>query len=222
MHPLALRARPCHSCPGMRARLCVCVCVRVCVCVCVWYLLACASCPGMRARLLCVRVCVLPACLPQLSRDAVVASIKKDYESNYFISGKGDMEGYAEDCVFADPFVRCGVPSLIFSPSVGTAPSLCLQMRVRGVLHVCLPASRAPACLTCMCLPASRVPACLTCACLPQVYVPACPRAPACLLQLQRRLTLQTERRKPRRTDVSRVVLIGLLSYNKHSTHEYK
>ena len=183
MHPLALRARPCHSCPGMRARLCVCVCVRVCVCVCVCYQLACASCPGMRARLLCVRVCVLPACLPQLSRDAVVASIKKDYESNYFISGKGDMEGYAEDCVFADPFVRCGVPSLIFSPSVGTAPSLCLQMRVRGVLHVCLPASRVPACFTCACLPHVYVPACLTCACLPHVRLPAssvCACLPTC------------------------------------------
>jgi len=40
-----------------------------------------------------------------LSRDEIMASLRADYESNYFVSGKGDMIAYAPDCVFADPFV---------------------------------------------------------------------------------------------------------------------
>ena len=32
-------------------------------------------------------------------------SLRSDYESNYFVSGKGDMLAYAQDCIFADPFV---------------------------------------------------------------------------------------------------------------------
>ncbi|KAL6754352.1 SOUL heme-binding protein [Haematococcus lacustris] len=40
-----------------------------------------------------------------LSREQLLASIRQDYDVNYFISGAGDMAGYADDCEFADPFV---------------------------------------------------------------------------------------------------------------------
>jgi hypothetical protein len=42
---------------------------------------------------------------PQLDRAALLASIRADYAQDYFISGRGDMAGYAPDCTFADPFV---------------------------------------------------------------------------------------------------------------------
>ena len=35
----------------------------------------------------------------------LIESIKADYDDKYFISGKGSMSGYREDCEFADPFV---------------------------------------------------------------------------------------------------------------------
>lgn len=41
----------------------------------------------------------------QMTREEIMAAIREDYSTNYFISGKGQMEGYAPDCVFADPFV---------------------------------------------------------------------------------------------------------------------
>ena len=34
-----------------------------------------------------------------------LASIRADYDVDYFISGKGEMRAYADDCTFADPFV---------------------------------------------------------------------------------------------------------------------
>ncbi|CAK0781517.1 hypothetical protein CVIRNUC_005393 [Coccomyxa viridis] len=39
-----------------------------------------------------------------ISRKDAVAAIRSDYDSNYFVSGKGDMVAYADDCLFADPF----------------------------------------------------------------------------------------------------------------------
>lgn len=39
-----------------------------------------------------------------LSRDAALASIKSDYDLVYFVSGKGDLAAYDDDCEFADPF----------------------------------------------------------------------------------------------------------------------
>jgi len=36
---------------------------------------------------------------------ARMASLRADYDVDYFISGKGEMRAYADDCVFADPFV---------------------------------------------------------------------------------------------------------------------
>lgn len=41
----------------------------------------------------------------RMTREDVNASIRADYEQKYFISGKGDMIAYKDDCVFADPFV---------------------------------------------------------------------------------------------------------------------
>ncbi|KAK9845753.1 hypothetical protein WJX81_001436 [Elliptochloris bilobata] len=40
----------------------------------------------------------------QISRSEALASIREDYTVNYFVSGKGDMEAYEPDCLFADPF----------------------------------------------------------------------------------------------------------------------
>lgn len=39
-----------------------------------------------------------------ISRADALAAIRRDYDINYFVSGQGDMEAYAEDCLFADPF----------------------------------------------------------------------------------------------------------------------
>ena len=39
-----------------------------------------------------------------LSRDSAVASIRSDYDLVYFVSGKGDLAAYDDDCEFADPF----------------------------------------------------------------------------------------------------------------------
>ncbi|GAX80191.1 hypothetical protein CEUSTIGMA_g7629.t1 [Chlamydomonas eustigma] len=40
-----------------------------------------------------------------MSREEILASLKEDYSQSYFVSGKGDMSAYAEDCEFSDPFV---------------------------------------------------------------------------------------------------------------------
>ncbi|GMH39780.1 hypothetical protein BSKO_07678 [Bryopsis sp. KO-2023] len=40
----------------------------------------------------------------KMTRQEVVESIRADYDQNYFVSGKGDMIAYEEDCLFADPF----------------------------------------------------------------------------------------------------------------------
>jgi len=42
--------------------------------------------------------------LRTMSRGDVVQSIRDDYSVNYFVSGKGDMEAYDPECLFADPF----------------------------------------------------------------------------------------------------------------------
>ena len=41
----------------------------------------------------------------RVGRSDLIQSIKDDYERNYFISGQGDMQCYAPDCLFSDPFV---------------------------------------------------------------------------------------------------------------------
>ncbi|KAK9915073.1 hypothetical protein WJX75_004413 [Coccomyxa subellipsoidea] len=38
------------------------------------------------------------------NRADAVAAIKRDYDSNYFVSGRGEMSAYESDCLFADPF----------------------------------------------------------------------------------------------------------------------
>lgn len=40
----------------------------------------------------------------QMSRDEVIASIRKDYAQTYFFTGSADMHAYEPDCLFADPF----------------------------------------------------------------------------------------------------------------------
>ena len=40
----------------------------------------------------------------QMSRAEVIASLREDYNNNYFVSGTGSMEAYEPDCEFADPF----------------------------------------------------------------------------------------------------------------------
>ena len=44
------------------------------------------------------------ALLLQLTREEAIATIRDDYNKNYFVSGVGEMEAYASDCYFADPF----------------------------------------------------------------------------------------------------------------------
>ena len=39
------------------------------------------------------------------SREDALASIRGDYDEEYFVSGRGALSAYAPDCVFADPFV---------------------------------------------------------------------------------------------------------------------
>ena len=39
-----------------------------------------------------------------MTRAEVIASLKEDYDNNYFVSGAGAMEAYEPDCEFADPF----------------------------------------------------------------------------------------------------------------------
>lgn len=39
-----------------------------------------------------------------LSRDDAIASLRADYDANYFVSGAGDLDAYDPDCRFADPF----------------------------------------------------------------------------------------------------------------------
>ncbi|GLC39295.1 hypothetical protein PLESTB_001574600 [Pleodorina starrii] len=41
----------------------------------------------------------------RLSREEMLAAIRADYDEQYFVRGLADMEAYAPDCVFADPFV---------------------------------------------------------------------------------------------------------------------
>jgi len=41
----------------------------------------------------------------KMSREEILAAIRSDYDSKYFVSGQGDMAAYAPDCEFADPFV---------------------------------------------------------------------------------------------------------------------
>ncbi|EIE19457.1 hypothetical protein COCSUDRAFT_31253 [Coccomyxa subellipsoidea C-169] len=38
------------------------------------------------------------------NRADAVAAIRKDYDCNYFVSGRGEMSAYESDCLFADPF----------------------------------------------------------------------------------------------------------------------
>ncbi len=45
-----------------------------------------------------------PLCILQMTRAEVIASLKEDYNNNYFVSGTGAMEAYEPDCEFADPF----------------------------------------------------------------------------------------------------------------------
>ena len=40
-----------------------------------------------------------------MTRDQIVSCIREDYDSMYFVSGRGDMAAYASDCEFSDPFV---------------------------------------------------------------------------------------------------------------------
>lgn len=63
------------------------------------------------------------------SRADLIASIKADYDKNYFVSGKGDMSGYALDCVFADPFAAFrGVDR--FKRNVGNLGALMREVRL--------------------------------------------------------------------------------------------
>ncbi|KAG1666296.1 hypothetical protein FOA52_004777 [Chlamydomonas sp. UWO 241] len=41
----------------------------------------------------------------KMTREEIMASLRDDYSTNYFVSGKGDMVAYDEECVFSDPFV---------------------------------------------------------------------------------------------------------------------
>jgi hypothetical protein len=44
------------------------------------------------------------AAAPPMSRDEILASIREDFEANYFLTGRGDMRAYSADCLYADPF----------------------------------------------------------------------------------------------------------------------
>lgn len=40
----------------------------------------------------------------RLTRLQILASIKEDFEANYFLTGQGEMRAYDPDCLYADPF----------------------------------------------------------------------------------------------------------------------
>lgn len=75
-------------------------------------------------------------CCGQLSREEVLAEIKRDYESNYFVNGTGDMNAYEEDCLFTDPFsgfrvgclpplsTPCKTASCVRAKSIATSQAL--------------------------------------------------------------------------------------------------
>lgn len=70
-------------------------------------------------------------CPTQMAREALLASIREDYDVNYFISGQGSMAGYAPDCTFADPFVSFqGVER--FRRNVSNLGGLMSQVRAEG------------------------------------------------------------------------------------------
>ncbi len=60
-----------------------------------------------------------------MSREAIVAGIRADYDTNYFISGEGEMAAYAPDCVF-----RCDCYALsAHSPSIACVNETCVCIR---------------------------------------------------------------------------------------------
>lgn len=55
--------------------------------------------------LTCCRHSGLPILLQKhISREDALASIKADYECNYFVSGSGELAAYDPDCEFRDDF----------------------------------------------------------------------------------------------------------------------
>lgn len=45
-----------------------------------------------------------PSTSGRLSREEAIAAIRADYADEYFVTGKGQLAVYEEDCLFADPF----------------------------------------------------------------------------------------------------------------------
>ncbi len=39
-----------------------------------------------------------------LDREVAFAALQEDYSANYFVTGKGNLDAYEPDCLFADPF----------------------------------------------------------------------------------------------------------------------
>lgn len=72
--------------------------------------------------------------LMQLSREEVLAEIKRDYESNYFVNGSGDMNAYEEDCLFTDPFsgFRVGAPTCLSGSGTGSLKQKHIAVRHLG------------------------------------------------------------------------------------------
>jgi len=102
--------------------------------------------------------------LPARTREELLTRLRADYDRNYFLTGDVDVELYAEDCEFADPFASFRgrerfvrnlrnlaggfitafrVTMLDFGDGAGDAPteasSLSVTSRLRVVLELALP-----------------------------------------------------------------------------------
>jgi hypothetical protein len=65
----------------------------------------------------------------QLSRAEALAALRADYSSNYFVTGKGDLDAYDPQCEFADPFASFkGVDR--FKKNVGNLGVLLSDVRI--------------------------------------------------------------------------------------------
>lgn len=64
-----------------------------------------------------------------MSRDEAIASIRADYDVNYFVTGQGKMAAYSPDCRFADPFASFrGLPR--FKRNVSNLGSLMRDLKL--------------------------------------------------------------------------------------------
>ena len=64
-----------------------------------------------------------------------LASLRADYDADYFISGRGEMRAYDPDCVFADPYApqSLAVSRPVFAYLSMLPPAGLWRSRARGL-----------------------------------------------------------------------------------------